>query len=70
MQIDNDLVVKGNLYVEKEVKMIGNNGASEEMMSMLTSRLALIEVSHKELKTHNEKLHNRVQELEAKLAAR
>jgi len=70
VQIDNDLVVKGNLYVEKEVKMIGNNGASEEMMSMLTSRLALIEVSHKELKTHNEKLHNRVQELEAKLAAR
>jgi hypothetical protein len=71
VQMDDDVVIKGNLYVEKEVKMIGGGGGAEEMMSkMMSSRLALIEESHKTLHEHNKALHARVQELEAKLKAK
>jgi hypothetical protein len=70
VKIEKDLVVKGNLYVEKEVKMIGGGGASEEMNEMLMSRLSLIEESHSSLKSNNEKLHARVKELEEQLSRR
>jgi len=67
-QIDADLVVKGNLFVEKEVKMIGGGGSEESEMMM--SRIALIEESHSTLMEHNKMLHSRVQELEKQLASR
>jgi len=72
VQVDDDLVVKGNLFVMKEVKMIGGGGgkAEEIMAQMMESRLALIEESHATLKNHNDKLHARVQELETQLAKR
>lgn len=70
VKIEKDLVVKGNLYVEKQVKMIGGGSASEEMNEMLMSRLSLIEESHSSLKSSNEQLHARVKELELQLAAR
>jgi len=71
VQMDNDVVIKGNLYVEKEVKMIGGGGNEEAMLSrMMASRLSLIEESHKTLHEQNKVLHARVQELETKLKNR
>lgn len=70
-QIDEDLVVKGNLFVEKEVKMIGGGGGKSELeSSMLMDRISLIEESHRTLQEHNKKLHSRVAELETQLAKR
>lgn len=79
VQMDNDVVIKGNLFVEKEVKMIG--GGPDEMTQMMESRLALIEESHKslqewhkslldshdKLKQHNHALQDRVDKLESQL---
>jgi len=69
-QIDDDLVVKGNLFVMKEVKMIGGGGSSELSSEMLMDRISLIEESHRTLQDHNKKMHTRVAELEAQLAKR
>jgi len=73
VQMNDDVVIKGNLYVEKEVKMIGGGGAGKEesmLERMMSSRLALIEESHKTLTKHNTALHARVKELEAQLSRR
>jgi len=82
VQTDGDVVIKGNLYVEKEVKMVGGDGGAEMMMKqMLESRMALIEESHESLqdshaalleshsnmKKHNEMLKSRVHALESQL---
>jgi len=82
VQMDSDVVIKGNLYVEKEVRMVGGDSDEEsEMSQMLESRVALIEESHKSLqewhkslleshdnlKRHNEKLQARVEQLESQM---
>merc|ERR1719440_1888918 len=71
--VGGDAVIKGNLYVQKEVKMVGG-GVPDEMSEMMESRLALIEESHKTLKEshdavkeENRLLHERVKDLEKRL---
>ena len=60
LEVGNDMVVKGNLWVGKEVKLIGGD--------MLESRLAFLEESHRQIKEHNEHLIARVNELSEMLA--
>jgi len=81
VQMDGDVVIKGNLYVQKEVKMAGDTDEENEMSEMLSSRLALIEESHRslqkwhkdleeshsKLKQHNAELQIRVDTLESQL---
>jgi cytoskeletal protein CcmA (bactofilin family) len=76
-----DVVMKGNLYVSKEVKMVGGPTSEERMM--MESRIALLEESnsnlkeshqalqdsHAAVKKHNEALQDRLARLEAKLEA-
>jgi cytoskeletal protein CcmA (bactofilin family) len=82
VQMDSDVVIKGNLFVQKEVKMIGGSagGEEDEMSQMMESRLALLEESHKslqewhknlldsheQLKKDNHALRTRVKHLEGK----
>jgi len=93
VQIDADLVVKGNLFVMKQVKMVGGQvgGEESEMSEMMESRIALIEESHRALeashralqddhsallashdhvRNKNERLQERVGQLETQVATR
>jgi len=60
VQMDGDLVVKGNLFVEKQVKMVGGQqgGEESEMSAMLESRIALIEESHRSLEASHRALQD------------
>lgn len=63
VQLDSDVVIKGNLYVEKEVKMTGGDTEEDEMSEMMESRLALIEESHKSLQESHQALQDKHSEL-------
>lgn len=58
VQMDSDVVIKGNLFVAKEVKMIGGEagGEEDEMSQMMESRIALLEESHKSLQKWHKNL--------------
>lgn len=59
VQMDSDVVIKGNLFVQKEVKMIGGGdtgGEEDEMSQMMESRIALLEESHKSLQKWHKNL--------------
>jgi hypothetical protein len=68
--MESDVVMKGNLYVSKEVKMLGGD-TGEEMMDL--SSLLQIGESHKSLAESHQNLlkeHGAVQEQNKALEAR